>query len=42
MLLHFKDGTFWTMGCTSGGTEADAGTMYRKRMANRIPAGQAA
>ncbi len=27
-VLHFKDGTFWNMGCTSGGTEADAGTMY--------------
>ena len=26
--LHFKDGTFWTMGSTSGGTEFDAGTMY--------------
>ncbi len=26
--LHFKDGTFWVMGSTSGGTEADAGTMY--------------
>ena len=27
-LLHFPGGTFWVMGCTSGGTEADAGTMY--------------
>ncbi len=26
--LHFRDGTFWVMGSTSGGTEADAGTMY--------------
>jgi hypothetical protein len=26
--LHFADGSFWVMGCTSGGTEADAGTMY--------------
>jgi hypothetical protein len=26
--LHFKDGTFWTMGSVSGGTEQDAGTMY--------------
>ncbi len=26
--LHFKDGSFWVMGCTSGGTESDAGTMY--------------
>jgi hypothetical protein len=27
-VLHFKDGSFWMMGCTSGGTEWDAGTMY--------------
>jgi YD repeat-containing protein len=27
-VLHFKDGTFWVMGCTSGGTEPDAGTEY--------------
>ena len=27
-ILHFKDGSFWVMGCTSGGEEADAGTMY--------------
>ena len=26
--LHFKDGSFWQMGATSGGTEFDAGTMY--------------
>jgi RHS repeat-associated protein len=26
--LHFRDGSFWVMGSTSGGTEADAGTMY--------------
>jgi YD repeat-containing protein len=26
--LHFKDGGFWIMGCTSAGTEPDAGTMY--------------
>jgi len=26
--LHFTDGSFWQMGCTSGGTEADFGTMY--------------
>jgi hypothetical protein len=26
--LHFKDGTFWVLGSTSGGTEQDAGTMY--------------
>ena len=27
-ILHFRDGSFWVMGCTSGGTEPDAGTMY--------------
>jgi RHS repeat-associated protein len=27
-LLHFTDGSFWVMGCTSGGTEADLGTLY--------------
>ena len=27
-VLHFRDGSFWVMGCISGGTEADAGTMY--------------
>jgi hypothetical protein len=27
-ILHFRDGSFWVMGCTSGGEEADAGTMY--------------
>jgi hypothetical protein len=26
--LHFRDGKFWVMGATSGGTEQDAGTMY--------------
>ena len=26
--LHFKDGTFWTMGSVSQGGEQDAGTMY--------------
>jgi RHS repeat-associated protein len=26
--LHFGDGSFWVMGSTSGGTEADSGTMY--------------
>ena len=26
--LHFRDGSFWVMGCTSGGAEADAGTLY--------------
>jgi len=26
--LYFRDGTFWLMGCTSGGSEADAGTLY--------------
>jgi len=27
-LLHFRNGTFWTMGSTSAGTEWDAGVMY--------------
>ena len=27
-LLHFKNGMFWYMGCTSGGAEQDASTMY--------------
>jgi len=27
-VLHFRDGSFWTMGATSAGTEQDAGTMY--------------
>jgi hypothetical protein len=27
-ILHFRDGTFWVMGCTSAGSEADAGTLY--------------
>ena len=26
--LYFNNGTFWVLGCTSGGTEQDAGTMY--------------
>jgi RHS repeat-associated protein len=26
--LHFRDGTVWVMGCTSGGAEPDAGTIY--------------
>ena len=26
--LHFADGKFWVLGCTSGGIEQDAGTMY--------------
>ena len=26
--LHFKDGSFWYMGCISSGTEQDAGAMY--------------
>ncbi len=26
--LYFPDGTFWAFGCTSGGTEQDAGTSY--------------
>lgn len=28
MLLHFNDGSTWTMGCVSGGIESDNGTMY--------------
>jgi YD repeat-containing protein len=31
-ILHFRDGSFWTMGCVSGGFEADAGTMYPTEM----------
>ena len=27
-ILHFRNGMFWVMGCTSGGLEPDAGTMY--------------
>jgi hypothetical protein len=27
-ILHFKDGTFWVMGCAAGGTENDAGSLY--------------
>jgi hypothetical protein len=26
--LYFRDGSFWTFGCTSAGTEQDSGTMY--------------
>jgi hypothetical protein len=26
--LYFPDGSFWLMGCVSGGTEPDAGTRY--------------
>ncbi len=26
--VHFNDGSFWVMGCTSAGTEWDGGTMY--------------
>jgi hypothetical protein len=26
--LHFTDGSFWLMGCSSGGTEPDFGTMH--------------
>ena len=26
--LYFRDGSFWVFGCTSAGTEQDAGTMY--------------
>lgn len=31
-ILHFRDGSFWTMECVSGGFEADAGTMYPTQM----------
>ena len=31
-ILHFKDGSFWYMGCISGGQEEDAGTMYPTTM----------
>jgi hypothetical protein len=27
-LLHFRNGTFWLMGCASAGAEPDAGTFY--------------
>jgi YD repeat-containing protein len=27
-LLHFRNGTFWVMGCASAGGEPDAGTLY--------------
>jgi RHS repeat-associated protein len=27
-ILHFRDGSFWTMGCVSASTEADAGVMH--------------
>jgi len=30
--LHFNDGSFWVMGCTSAGTEWDSGTMYPTQM----------
>ena len=26
--LYFRDGSFWVMGCTSGGSETDSGSMY--------------
>ena len=26
--LYFRDGSFWVFGCTSAGTEQDAGVMY--------------
>ncbi len=31
-ILHFRDGSFWIMGCTSSGSEPDAGTMYPTTM----------
>jgi len=27
-VLHFRDGSFWTMGCVSSASEADSGVMY--------------
>jgi RHS repeat-associated protein len=27
-VLHFRNGTFWVMGCTSAGGEQDAGSLY--------------
>lgn len=30
--LYFYDGSFWYMGCISGGTEADIGTLYPTQM----------
>jgi RHS repeat-associated protein len=27
-ILHFRDGSFWVMGCRSGGQEQDAGSQY--------------
>src|SRR5271154_1090219 len=27
-ILHFRDGSFWSMGCISAGNEQDAGTLY--------------
>ena len=31
-ILHFNDGSYWTMGCVSGGQEADLGTLYPTQM----------
>ena len=33
-ILHFRDGSYWIMGCTSGGTEPDTGTMYPTTIEN--------
>ena len=33
-ILHFRDGSFWIMGCTSAGSEPDAGTMYPTTIEN--------
>jgi hypothetical protein len=30
--LYFRDGSYWTFGCISAGTEQDAGTMYPMSM----------
>ena len=31
-VLHFNDGSFWTLGCQSAGGEQDAGTLYPTTM----------
>jgi YD repeat-containing protein len=31
-ILHFNDGSFWIMGCISGGEEPDLGTLYPTQM----------
>ena len=31
-ILHFRDGSWWTFGCISAGTEADSGVMHPTQM----------